>query len=234
MGSYQPLEYAIIGGGIAGLTLAIALHHRGVPVKIYEQAAQFGEIGAGVSFTPNAVQAMTICHPGVHAAFEKVCTRNLWPEKQKVWFDYYDGQAGDVEARTQRPAFSIGNNVGQNGVHRARFLDELIKLVPGEIAVFGKRLERIDRVDGGKYTMFFADGSTAKADAILACDGIKSKVRQCLFGADHPCALPSYTHKYAYRALVPMDEAAAAIGKEKAQNAGMHVSCQDCHKGKYY
>ncbi|KAH6891487.1 putative salicylate hydroxylase [Thelonectria olida] len=223
MGSFQRLDYAIIGGGIAGLTLAIALHHRGVSVKIYEQAAQFGEIGAGVSFTPNAVHAMKICHPGVHDAFEKVCTRNLWPEKQKVWFDYYDGQTNDVEATSQKPAFAIGNDLGQNGVHRAHFLDELVKLVPPEIASFGKRLDRYEQDDGGKYTLFFVDGSTAKADAILACDGIKSRVRQCLFGADHPCALPSYTHKYAYRALVPMEDAVAAVGKEKAQNAGMHM-----------
>ncbi|KPM45263.1 hypothetical protein AK830_g1246 [Neonectria ditissima] len=223
MPSNQNLNYAIIGGGIAGLTLAIALHHCGVSVKIYEQASRFGEIGAGVSFTPNAVQAMKLCHTGVHEAFEKVCTRNLWPSKQQVWFDYYDGQTKTVDPISQKPAFSISNNVGQNGVHRAHFLDELVKLVPSDLACFGKRLNTFERNDGGDYTLFFADGSTAKADAILACDGIKSKVRQCLFGADHPCAPPSYTHKYAYRALVPMDDAVASIGKEKAQNAGMHM-----------
>lgn len=223
MEAKQNLKYAIIGGGIAGLTLAIALHHRGVSVKIYEQAAQFGEIGAGVSFTPNAVQAMRMCHPGVEEAFEKVCTRNMWPSKQKVWFDYYDGQTKDVEAKAQKPAFSISNNVGQNGVHRAHFLDELVKLVPPELASFGKRLEKFEQAEDGEYTLFFCDGSTAQADAILACDGIKSQVRQRLFGADHPCAFPSYTHKYAYRVLVPMEDAENAIGKEKAQNAGMHV-----------
>ncbi|KAK7424490.1 hypothetical protein QQX98_000455 [Neonectria punicea] len=223
MQSNQKPNYAIVGGGIAGLTLAIALHHRGVPVTIYEQASRFGEIGAGVSFTPNAVQAMKMCHPGVHEAFEKVCTRNLWPSKQKVWFDYYDGQTKAVEASAQKPAFSISNNLGQNGVHRAHFLDELVKLIPAKLASFGKRLDTFERNAGGDYTLFFTDGSTAKVDAILACDGIKSKARGCLFGADHPCATPSYTHKYAYRALVPMDDAVASIGKEKAQNAGMHM-----------
>ncbi|KAH7110673.1 putative salicylate hydroxylase, partial [Dactylonectria macrodidyma] len=223
MEATKNLKYAIIGGGIAGLTLAIALHHRGVSVKIYEQAPQFGEIGAGVSFTPNAVQAMRMCHAGVEEAFEKVCTRNMWPSKQKVWFDYYDGQTKDVEAKMQKPAFSISNNLGQNGVHRAHFLDELVKLVPSELASFGKRLKKFEQAEDGEYTLFFCDGSTAQADAILACDGIKSQVRQCLFGADHPCAFPSYTHKYAYRVLVPMEDAENAIGKEKAQNAGMHM-----------
>lgn len=64
----KPLEIAVIGGGIAGLTLAIALHARDVAVTVYEQAPKFGEIGAGVSFTPNALQAMKICHPGVYDA----------------------------------------------------------------------------------------------------------------------------------------------------------------------
>ena len=212
------VEYAIIGGGITGLTLTIALLHRGLRVKIYEQARSFGEIGAGVSFTPNALQAMDICHPGIRAAFETVCTRNLWPSKEYTWFDYYDGQRETASQARNGPAFSITNSQGQNAVHRARFLDELVKLVPDHAYEFGKRLERYTQDTDGKYTLFFGDGSTARADAILACDGIKSRVRQLLYG----CAA-SYTHKYAYRALVPMEDALEAIGAEKAQNACMLV-----------
>lgn len=217
------MEFAVIGGGITGLSLAIALHYRGINVTIYEQAPRFGEIGAGVSFQPNAVQAMKVCHHGIYEAFEKVCSRNLWPSKQKVWFDYYDGYNDGEETRHQVPAFTISNNLGQNGVHRAKFLDELVKLLPSNIARFGKRVESYAENDQGSLTLTFADGSTATADAILACDGIKSKIREVLFGSRHPCALPSYTHKYAYRALVPMEDAIAAIGDEKAQNACMHV-----------
>jgi salicylate hydroxylase len=219
MGSKR-LDYAIIGGGISGLCLAIALHHRGVSVHIYERARKFGEIGAGVSFTSNALQSMKICHPGIHDAFEKVSTRNVWPSKQSVWFDYYNGQ----QASSEKPAFSITNDLGQRGVHRAHFLDELVKMIPSDISSFGKELERYERGSDGVYTLSFGDGSTARADAIIACDGIKSRVRQLMFGIDHECAFPSYTHKYAYRALVPMADAAAAIGSEKAENACMHVS----------
>lgn len=215
--SSVPLHYAIIGGGISGLTLAIALHHRGVRVTLYEQALQFGEIGAGVSFTPNALQAMRICHEGIHEAFERVCTRNLWASKQKVWFDYYD-------AVNDKHAFSITNDLGQNGVHRAQYLDELVKLLPDEAVSLGKKLRHIETDEQGRLRLLFEDGSTGLTDCVLACDGIKSKVRRVIFGEDHPCAAPSYSHKYAYRALVPMDEAVAAIGKEKAQNACMHVS----------
>ncbi|KAG5958663.1 hypothetical protein E4U57_001211 [Claviceps arundinis] len=214
------LEFAIIGGGVAGLTLAIALLRRGLKVDIFEQAGQFQEIGAGISFTPNAVQAMKICDPAIHEAFERVCTRNIWPSKQKTWFDYYDAQS---ENATSSPVFSIANDLGQNGVHRAHFLDELIKLVPSQAAHFGKKLDKYEEDKQGRLRLSFTDGSEHQADVLLACDGIKSKVRQLLFGANHPCANPSYTHKYAYRALVPMDAAIDSLGEERAQNAAMHM-----------
>ncbi|OAR02329.1 hypothetical protein LLEC1_08146, partial [Akanthomyces lecanii] len=219
MAAYRKPELAIIGGGIAGLCLAIALHRRGCHVKLFEQAPGFQEIGAGVSFTQNAVQAMQICHPAIHAAFERVCTRNIWPSKQRVWFDFYDAQTPDA---AQRPAFSIVNDLGQNGVHRAHFLAELERLLPREVTYFGKRLDVYEQDEGGRFRLMFADGSEDEADVVLGCDGIKSRVRQLMFGADHPCALPGYTHKYAYRALVPMKDAIAAVGEEKAQNAAMH------------
>lgn len=214
-------EYAVVGGGIAGLTLAIALLNRGLSVHIYEQAKQFGEIGAGVSFTPNAIQAMKLCHQGIHDAFEKVCTRNTWPSKQDVWFDYYDGLSPDPDAKS---LFSIRNALGQNAVHRANFLDELVQLLPEGVASFGKRLDDIERTNDGRYELRFADGSQAVADAVLGCDGIKSMTRQVMFGRDHPCATPTYTYQYAYRAMLPMEVAIKAVGKERAENSCMHVS----------
>lgn len=211
----KKLEYAVIGGGIAGITLAIALHHRGVSVTIYEQAAQFGELGAGVSFSPNAVQAMKICHEGIYEAFETVCTRNVWESKQDVWFDYYDGV-------NDKHAFTIRNELGQNGVHRAKFLDEMVKLFPMERAQFGKRVDSYKHRKNGKVKLEFVDGGSVEVDAVLACDGIKSRVRQVMFEG-HECAWPVFTGKYAYRALIKMEDAIAAVGEEKAQNSCMHV-----------
>jgi len=219
MVSKKDLEFAIIGGGIGGLSLGLALLHRGINVQIYEAARHFGEIGAGVSFTPNAVQAMRVCHPGVEAAFKKVRTVNAWKSKEKSWFEIYDGMANrEVSAHK----FSAPSSLGQNGVHRARFLDELIKIFPSDKAHFGKRLETYSKQEDGTYLMRFRDGSTATATAIIGCDGIKSSVRSSMFGHDHPCARPSYTHKFAYRGLVPMEDAIAAVGEEKAVNGSFY------------
>jgi salicylate hydroxylase len=231
MANTKNINVAIVGGGIGGLTLAIALHRRNVPVIVYEQAPTFGEIGAGVSFSPNAVNAMKLCHPGIYEVFEQVCTRNLWSSKQNVWFDYLDGyySCDTAAGGNQEAAFTISNSLGHNGVHRAHFLDGLVKLFPAEIARFGKRLNDVtESSGGGKLVMSFDDGTTAEADAVIGCDGIKSRVRQVIVGADHPSARPSYTYKYAYRGLVPMEKAVEAIGEERAQNACMHVNLQFC------
>ncbi|KAF4962591.1 hypothetical protein FSARC_9369 [Fusarium sarcochroum] len=214
----KPFDIAIVGGGIAGLTLAIALHHRNIPVTLYERAEDFHEIGAGVSFTPNAVQAMKMCHPGVHDAFHKVCTWNGWESKSKTWFDFLDGTTEDDQV-----AFTIKTSLGQNGVHRAHFLDELIHLLPSDRVQFGKQIEHAEEDPNGKVRMTFADGSTAYADALIGCDGIGSRVRKIIVGENHPSARPGYSHKYAYRGLVPMDKAIEAVGEERARNACMHM-----------
>lgn len=222
----KQFDVAIIGGGIAGLPLAIALYHHGIPIRVYEQAQHFGEIGAGVAFGPNAVQAMMLCHQGIFEAFKKICTKNLWPAKRNVWFDYLDGFTSQEPGRPkQRIAFTIQNSLGQSGVHRARYLDELIKLVPQDVPQFDKKLINIDdNTSNGRLVMQFEDGSSAEADAIIGCDGIKSRVRQIIVGKHHPSAQPSYTYKYAYRGLVPMGKAIEAIGEELAANACLHVS----------
>jgi salicylate hydroxylase len=217
----KPFEIAIIGAGIAGVSLAIALHHRGINVTIYESAQRFGEIGAGIAFGPNAVQAMKICHEGVEAAFQRVRTRNIWPSKEKIWFDYVDAY-GEGEPEV---AFTVTNGMGQSGVHRAVFLEQLVKLLPEDIAQFRKRVVSIEEGDADKKVVIhFTDGTSAEADAVVGCDGIKSAVRRYVVGEDSPSAWPGYTYKYAYRALVPMNDAINAVGKEIAQNAYMHVS----------
>lgn len=76
--------------------------------------------------------------------------------------------------------------------------------------------------------MRFSDGSVEEADVVIGCDGIKSKVRGLIVGESHPSAAPSFTHKYAYRGLVPMEKAIEAIGEELASNSCMHVSFLPC------
>ena len=225
MASGKDFEVAVIGGGIAGLTLAIALLERNIKVTIYEQAHKFGEIGAGVSFGPNAVQAMRICDLRIYDAFERVCTYNTWPSKRKVWFDFLDGVAPHMDSHGhQDPLFTVTTGLGQNGVHRAHYIDELMRLFPETLTRFEHHLSNIsENKQDGQLVLEFSNGTTAEADAVIGCDGIKSSVRQILVGADHPSAHPVYTHEYAYRAVVPMEQAVATVGEERAQNSSFYV-----------
>ena len=105
-------------------------------------------------------------------------------------------------------------------VHRAHFLDELIKGVPAQRAHFNKRLERLEECDDDKGVhLFFKDGTGAIADLVIGADGVHSCVRQYLMGIE--AAKPVFTGSVVYRGLVPLDAAVEKIGAEYAQNSFM-------------
>ena len=227
-GQEKPFELAIIGGGITGVSLAIALVRRGIRCTIYEQAPAFGEIGAGVGIHPGARRSMAVCDPRMLDAFVRVSTHNRWPSKARVWFDCFDG-TDPTPTADLRPLFDIvardPSMTPTTAAHRARLMDQLIALLPDGIARFGKRLAGIvdDRARSGKIKIRFEDGTVAEADAVLGCDGIKSRTREVLVGEGQPGSRPTYTHRYVYRGLIPMQDAIEALGSEKAENATLWV-----------
>ena len=135
------------------------------------------------------------------------------------------------------PEFKAGKEVcevfcngGFSSVHRARFLDEMVALLPElvrtDCVTFGARLVSIENIniinigDGSTgVKLSFADGRAVTADAVIACDGIKSQVRRILLGEESTAAHPKFTGKYAYRGLIPMDQAVTALGDTSARNA---------------
>ncbi|GAM83866.1 hypothetical protein ANO11243_018560 [Dothideomycetidae sp. 11243] len=213
---------AIVGGGISGVSLALALIQRGIHVQIYEQSRHFAEIGAGLAFNDAAVRAMKICSPDINTAFEKVRTNNQWPDKSGIMFDCLDGEH-DTEVAKQKRLFVLSSGTGTNAVHRAHFLEAIAHYLPDGIVHFGKHLDTIVEQKDSSYQLKFHDGSTADADSIIACDGIKSSVRIWMFGDTHPCSHPQYTYKYAYRGLVPVARAREALGDDIASNSHFHL-----------
>jgi salicylate hydroxylase len=69
----------------------------------------------------------------------------------------------------------------------------------------------------------FHDGSTAEADAVIGCDGVKSRTRQILLGEKSEAFSPTFTGKYAYRGLIPMEKAVKTLGEELAMNSQMYL-----------
>lgn len=165
---------------------------------------------------------MQACSPDVYEAFEKVVTHNQWPKKN-VWFDFQDGYDKDSKVGEEKLLFTLTNDYGANSVHRAHFLDEVVKLVPEGVTHFKKHLDTIEPREDEMVTLRFHDGTTAEADAVVGCDGIKARTRAWMLGEDHPGAAPVYTHKYAYRGLIPMQRAVDALGDDNAKNGKMHL-----------
>nr|POF15288.1 6-methylsalicylic acid decarboxylase ata [Quercus suber] len=184
-------------------------------------AHAFAEIGAGVAFGPNTTRAMELIDPGIHRGFLNCMTNNGWASKKHSWFSFRQGQdAHSAPGGTH--LLDLWCETGQASVHRARFLDELVQLVPDDVTHFGKKLDAI-REEEDHVVLCFVDGTTATHSAVIGCDGIKSKTREILLGADHPAAHAVFSGKYAYRGLIPMEDAADLLGDELARNAQMYL-----------
>lgn len=232
----QDFSVAIVGGGISGLALAIGCVRRGIKVQVYEQAHAFAEIGAGVSFGPNALRALSKIDPALEEGYQRCATQNAWPEKRTTWFDFRVGKWPDHVSGKRTDTHHIVNvqapPSGQSSVHRAHFLDEMVKLIPPGTAHFNKKLVNVEHggsssssisiSDEQDYRLVFADGSSATASLVIGCDGVKSRTRQLVLGENDAAVSPEFSGKYAYRGLVPMDEAVGALGEELARNSQMY------------
>ena len=119
--SHDAPNIAIVGGGIAGVTLTIALlkHCPHFHITLYESASAFGEIGAGVGFQPVMVRTMARIDPRIAAAFEK-CIQGNEETDPPVWFTVRVGDLRKGCAKVGEELFKIPSRSGAGGgVHRA-------------------------------------------------------------------------------------------------------------------
>ncbi|TVY58140.1 6-methylsalicylic acid decarboxylase atA [Lachnellula suecica] len=216
MASPDISSIAIIGGGLGGLTLSIGLARHGIPHKIYESASAFAEIGAGIALAPNSITALGLIDPRIEEALRKCITynQNLDAEGEGEGRDEWAGVRVGSHESFNKPITTVrhkeSSQPGRACVHRARFLEELIKLIPPSTTSFGKCLVSISESPStGQYTLSFTDGSTATASAVIACDGIKSIARQHYVLSDipdqKPCR-PVFTNEFAYRGMFTRDQ----------------------------
>jgi salicylate hydroxylase len=162
----------------------------------------------------------------IHECFRKVATRNT-----EDWFQYVDGynsKNGDQDMDEELIFKLYLGERGFEGCRRSDFLEELVKLIPAEHVRFNRCLASIEEPSGNKAQLRFTDGSTEEADVVVGCDGIKSRLRQLMLGDDHPACQPSYSHKFAFRGLIPMDKARALLGDYKTSTRFMHLG-RDAH-----
>jgi len=189
------MKVLVVGGGIGGITCMLALRQRGVDAQLFEQAAAFGQVGAGIQVSSNA--ARILLKLGLGPALKKVAT---YPEARdyRGWDTgerlYYTQLGQKAEAHFGSPYYAA---------HRAELLDVLLSKLDEYGVRLGSRVECVDQDNEG-VTLTLADGTTAQGDILVGADGIHSTVRAQLLGKESP----RYTGNVAWRGLVPAERVA--------------------------
>jgi 3-hydroxybenzoate 6-monooxygenase len=177
MNSDKPaLPVIVAGGGIGGLAAALALTRRGLSVKVLEQSAQLGEIGAGIQLGPNAFSAFDALGVGPLARSRAVYIDEM------VMHDATDetcvGRIPTGEAFRQR----FGNPYAV--IHRADVHQSLLEgaLASGRIEVCtGTAVQQVE-ADADGVTVHDAQGGRHRGVALIGADGVKSAVRRQFVG----------------------------------------------------
>ncbi len=182
-------KIAIIGGGIGGLTAGIALQQAGFAPVIYERAGEFGEVGAGISLSPNAVKGLEML--GFREFLEAHANE---PLDQFLFHGLTGEHLLTYDRRTCRDTYGAA----YYQMHRADLLEALVARFGAQNCRMGKALATLEQSEAG-VALRFEDGSSAHADIVIGVDGLRSVVRDILFATPPP----TFSGHVAWRALVP-------------------------------
>jgi salicylate hydroxylase len=200
----------IIGAGMAGLTLGLALARHGIEPIVLEQAPELGEIGAGLTISPNA--SRVIEHLGLGEGLEAI---GYTPDRQHVRH-FRTGQILAERIRGQSPRAEYG--AGYYHVHRADLhvllADALEAACPGAIRT-GWKLTGARHAARG-VELSFAGKDPVMADAVVGADGVRSALRDALFETQPA----KFTGHVAWRGLVPADRLDPDVA---AAPPGIHI-----------
>ena len=162
-------------------------------LHLYEAAPEFTELtGAGISTTKNGNRILDTLGLGDDMMRKSAPDPPCYMEYRHYRTGEYLGQIDEFGSPRSRR------------IHRAHFLEVLRKNVPDEMLSTGKRLSHV-RFDPEQqcYMLKFKDGTTASADIVIGCDGIKSIVRQNILL--HQQEPPIYSGQMVYRGYVSYD-----------------------------
>ncbi len=176
----------VIGGGIAGLTLALSLHDLGIACRIFESAPAFKRLGVGLNLLPHGVRELS------QLGLQPALARHAVETREMSFYTRY-GQHIFTEPRGR----FAGYEWPQFSIHRGDFHQVLVDAVRERLGadaiVMNRKCIGVEQDDAG-VTVRFADATTGmtlppvRGSAALACDGIHSAIRRQLFPDEGPPA----------------------------------------------
>jgi 2-polyprenyl-6-methoxyphenol hydroxylase-like FAD-dependent oxidoreductase len=168
----QQLPVLVSGGGIGGLAAALALVRQGFEVAVFEQAAEIGEIGAGIQLGPNAFHAFDALGVGDKARSRSVFTDYM--VMHDALDEYQVGKIPTGDAFRKR----FGNPYAV--IHRVDIHSSLLEGAQetGKVKfITSTRIERVEQ-DADSVTVFDQNGKSYTGQALIGADGGKSVVRK--------------------------------------------------------
>jgi len=210
----EPRHILVVGGGIGGLAAALALARLGLRVTLLEQAAEIGEIGAGIQLGPNAFAALDALGVGENARGRAVFTDEL------IMMDAVD--ASVVGRFPVGEAFRTRFGNPYAVIHRADIHTSILEGVRGSDRIQFHTSTKVVRIeqDASSVTAIDQHGQRFTADALVAADGVRSVARDIFFGDT-----PRVSGHVVYRAVVPL----ADMPRDLRVNAPVVWAGPNCH-----
>jgi salicylate hydroxylase len=190
------MKVIIAGGGIGGMSAALALLRAGHEVEVHEQAKALTEVGAGIQISPNGSRALD--HLGVFEDLEKTSV-TVARKEFRLW-----------SSGKSWPLFDLGQQaVEKYGYpYLTVYRPDLLKALEDGVRALDPRAIRLsERVvgveqDADSASVLLADGTRATGDVVIGADGWRSVVRTALWG-EHS---PEFSGMVAWRGLVPWEK----------------------------
>jgi len=185
---------AIIGGGIGGLSLGIALREQGIQAEVFEQATELGEIGAAIALSANSLREFARLGLVDELAAESTIPTEL------IFRRWQNGERIAVHPVCKNNWYEKRFGAPYLGIHRA----DLQKVLAGTFGTQNLRLgcrlvNLIEERDS--VVLEFANGQVEHADIVVGADGVNSTVRRWVTGADDT----RYSGTSGFRGVVPVE-----------------------------
>ncbi len=175
-------DVIIIGAGIGGLTLALALHRSGIPCRVYEAAPEIAGLGLGINILPHATRELAAL--GLEDALAAVAVTT----REAVFYNRF-GQLVYSEPLGRHAGYAWPQFSIHRGDLQAVLLEACVRRIGADRVLTGWRCTRVEQDDGG-VTVRFERAATGEAlppqrgALAVGCDGIHSAVRRQLYPAE--------------------------------------------------